>query len=245
MRNIWTLLRRDFIMAIETLRFQALLITETILMVVINSMMMGDYGYGANNEWFFLFPYYFIPIIIVVISSGLVSRDRETGMLDLLRLSGMTKNEFMVSKLLFTMSMYFILVIPYIINVAFYAIKFGDYYLIVSSLGIFGLYLLMYVFFSLGILIISAISTREAYSSGIGTVYLVYVVLVQPFVLRGAPVFGSPGSSFMGRIQTDIHRIYIGGYPNLAVWGPLLIGSLGLIVAYYYVISRLWRGLKE
>jgi ABC-type transport system involved in multi-copper enzyme maturation permease subunit len=238
MRNIRILLRREFIMAIENYRIQGLIVFEMFIMVYMNAMNQ----YNSSNKWFFDTPYFFIPIILVITSSNLISHERETGMLDLLRLSRITKNEFMVSKVIFSFIMYLIFATLYLIDVALFASEFGDYYLIVNILGIFGMYLLLFVLFMLMLLIVSALSPRDAYSVGFGMFYMIYVTFIHMFLIRFTPFYEK---SILGKVMTDLDKIYHGNYPDLAIWGGLLILTILLSIIYYFVVGRLWRGLKE
>jgi len=237
MWNIRILLRREFIMAIESFRLQGLIIFQMSLMVFLNGMEDGMY-----NKWFFDMPYYFIPIILLVTSSTLISRERENGMLDLLRLSRITKIEFMVSKAIFGLIMYFIFAALYLIDVALFAMEFGDYYLIINLLGIFGMYLLIFILFMLLSLIVSALSSRDGYSVGISTFYMIYVMFIHMFLIRFTPYYKY---TILGKVLTDLDKIYHGNYPDPIIWGGLFMATILLMLGYYFVIGRLWRGLKE
>jgi len=94
LRVVRILLHREFRLAIENFRLQGLIILQMFLMVFLNAV-----SWGTNDKWIFDFPFYFIPMILVATSSNLISHERETGMIDLLRLSHITNYEFMVSKL--------------------------------------------------------------------------------------------------------------------------------------------------
>jgi ABC-type transport system involved in multi-copper enzyme maturation permease subunit len=237
MRNIRILLRREFIMVIENFRLQGLIIFLTFLMTYLNAFENGSY-----NKWFFDLPYFFIPIILVVTSSNLISRERETGMLDLLRLSRITKNEFMVSKVIFGIFIYLIFAAVFLIDVALFAWEIGDYFLIVNVIGIFGMYLLIFILFMMLLLIISALSARDVYSVGIGMFFLFYVVFIHMFLLAPTPYYKY---TILNKILIDLDKIYHGNYPDPTIWGGLFIATILAMIVYYFVIGRLWRGLKE
>lgn len=236
LRNIRILLRRELIMAIESSRLQGLIIFQMFLMFFLTGIMYNYY------KLFFNLPYYFIPIILVVTSSNLISRERETGMLDLLRLSRITKNEFMVSKVIFSLFMYLIFAALHLIDVTIFALEAGNYYLIVNVLGIFGMYLLIYILFMLLLLIISALSSRDVYSVSIAAFYLIYIMFLHNFYIRVTSYYKY---TILGRILDDLDKIYHGDYPDLTIWGGLLVATILLALLYYFVIGRLWRGLKE
>ena len=232
-QNIWTLLRRELISSTEHFVIQGLLLFECFYLLILSFITM--------IPWIHLEPYFFLPILITIATSTLITQERETGMLDLIKLSGVTSREFLISRFLYALILYFITAAIYLISAYVVSLYFGDYFFQIAVIFIFTIYLLLYIFLCSLSLIVGSFLPRSGYSIALGFLLIINTIFIQPQISQ----YYWQEYSFYGYLNKDITRIFQGYNPDMMLWGGLLLITIILLIICDLCIKKLWGALRE
>ncbi len=246
--NFKNIFKREFRISIENHKFHGIILAQTIFQLCIIYVLnwLWDSGPSDKSIVFFLGPLYMFPLFWISIlaasySSTMISRERENGMMELIKLSPISEKEFLGGKFVFCLIQYLIFAFIFLLMMGVYSASLGNLIIIISLVLVFGPYLILFILIVLLLLLISSVSKKNHFPVMFGTL----ITLASINGAMGLALFGPEYTGPIYHIRNDLNQIIIGSYPNVWIW--LLIGiSILIFTALLYISTeKLWKEVDE
>ena len=209
-----------------------------IILLILQNNLLNEKLFDVLQK----FELFWICIIAILFSSTSISGDTETGIIEFLKISPISHNEYFISKLIFALFQYLIFSCIYLVTFYLLSISYGQLVFIISFVLLFGPYLFIYFFVVLLLLFVSTIFKKNYYPLAIGCGFPIYLLVMNSFVSKLLKIEQfNPAFLF----NNELLKIRSGLDYNLSFWVIFSIFIIVLFVTTNYKTKRFWREIKE